>query len=93
MCSIAEVYSLQELIVLARDLRGGNRALERDPRLSLVIFIGGNTRKQPEEPRVIDTQHEPPDHLHGGPGPRTVVVVIPIVHLVPRGEMRQSKRI
>lgn len=85
--------SIWENLIEGKKERRGNRVLEGDPRFSLVILVGEDTEQQPEEPRVVDTEHDPPDHRRrSSPWPRVVVVVIPIVHLVPQGERDMAKQ-
>lgn len=52
-----------------------------------MIFVGEDSEQQPGEPRVVNAQHDPPGHPHSSGRPRVAVVLIPVVHLVPQGEM------
>lgn len=36
-----------------------------DPRLSFVILVGEEAEEEPEEPGVVDTEHDP-SHLDDG---------------------------
>lgn len=33
--------------------------LTLDPRLSFVVFVGENAEEEPEESRVVDSEHDP----------------------------------
>lgn len=51
---------------MSGELSGEGRNGVLDPRLSFMVFVGEDAEEEPEEPGVVDPEHDP-SHLDNQP--------------------------